>query len=84
MSRRDVAQRRSVSPFSQWSHGSDARKEHDLRTNRWQEDKVHRTVRLNETNPERKGGWNSRSVATKHSADWEGTRPSTRPRDEDI
>ena len=56
---------RSVAPFSTWLHGSDARNEQDLGTNRWQEDKVHRTVRPNETErPERKGGWNNRSEAT--------------------
>ena len=40
---------RSITPVSTWSHGSDAPKEHDLRTNRWQEDKVQRTLRLGET-----------------------------------
>ena len=46
--------------FSTWSHGSDARKEHDLRKNRWQEDKVHRTVRLDGRAPQTNG---SRSEA---------------------
>ena len=41
---------RSVAPFSTWLHGSDARNEQDLGTNKWQRDKVHKTVRLNETN----------------------------------
>ena len=41
---------RSVAPFSTWLHGSDARNERDLGTNKWQGDKVHKTVRLNETN----------------------------------
>ena len=47
-----TASSRSVTPGSTWSYGSDARKNHDLRTNRWKED------------PKRKGGWNSRSEAT--------------------
>ena len=54
---------RSVTPFSSWSQGSDARNEHYLGMNRWQEDK-HDCETERDEHPERKVGWSSRSEAT--------------------
>ena len=36
-------------PVSTRSRGNDARDDHDVKTSRWQEDKVHETVGLDET-----------------------------------
>ena len=52
-----TASGRSVASVSTWSRGSDARNEHDLKTNRLQEYTVHMTAGLDE-HPDRKGDWN--------------------------
>ena len=40
---------RPVAPISTRPRGNDARDDHDLKTSRWQEDKVHETLKLDES-----------------------------------
>ena len=55
-----------VAPVSKRSRGNEARDDHDLKTSKWQEDKLHETVGLDETSTQNeRGGWNSRSEPTR-------------------